>query len=672
MKNNKTSKGVWTFLSAIVVTCIALALMTAANHARAATITVMNTNDSGAGSLRQAIIDAGSGDTIDFSVTGTITLTTGELPINKDLSIAGPGISNLIVSGNHASRVFEINSGKAVMISGLTISDGSGGGIFNGGTLTLDNVVVSGNSSANGGGVFNFSAFPGTATLTVNNCTISDNSALAPLFGGGGGIFNNANSNGTATLTVSNSTISGNSSLSFGGGIANSSQNHGTATTRIINSTLSGNSACCAGGGGISNFTLDGSTAMVTASNCTISSNSASDGGGVFNSALTTVNIKNSIVANSTSGGDCSNLGTWNGTGKNFSTDSTCPGFTQVTSAQLNLGPRANNGGPTQTHALLSGSVAIDAVTDCTDVFGNPITTDQRGATRPVDGDGNGSALCDVGSFESQCLTCPSNITQSNDLDQCGAVVNYPPPTPIGDCGTLGCSPESGSFFPKGTTTVTCSTIQDSPVSCSFTITVNDTQPPSITCPNQNAALQASCPIATGPVAVAYPPPIATDNCPGVVTVACTPPSGSPFPVGTTTVNCKATDVSGNMSTCGFAVNVFSFCLQDETNTGNFVFINAATGDYSFFCNGVLIASGTGTLNVKGCQGSIEHNKGDRRVLIKLDTTAEGKGAGTAIVQLGVNSPKCQITDKNMSNNTCAMSAPPVPPGGKAKGQIQD
>jgi hypothetical protein len=124
-------------------------------------------------------------------------------------------------------------------------------------------------------------------------------------------------------------------------------------------------------------------------------------------------------------------------------------------------------------------------------------------------------------------------------------------------------------------------------------------------------------------------------------------------------------------------VTVFSFCLQDETNPGNFVLINpgaagqspngpaisGGTGGYSFFCNGVEIASGNGTLNSKGCEGTIEHNKGDRRVLISWDTTGNGgKGAGTAIVQVGVNNTRCQITDKNMSNNTCTAAALVVAP----------
>jgi len=138
-------------------------------------------------------------------------------------------------------------------------------------------------------------------------------------------------------------------------------------------------------------------------------------------------------------------------------------------------------------------------------------------------------------------------------------------------------------------------------------------------------------------------------------------------------VTCIATDASGNTASCSFSVTVFSFCLQDETNPGNFVLINAFTGDYIFYCNGVPIASGTGTLNVKGCQGSVLHVKGDRRVYMEWDTAAEGKGKGTAIVQVGVNNTRCQITDKSMNNNTCTAMTQVVSRLGKpGKGQSQN
>src|SRR6266496_3534151 len=113
-------------------------------QASAATITVINTSDSGAGSLRQAISDSSSGDTINFdsSLNGqTITLTSDELFINKNLTITGPGANLLAINGNTANRVFDIGSGITVTISGLTITNGNagyeGGGIYNQGTLTI-------------------------------------------------------------------------------------------------------------------------------------------------------------------------------------------------------------------------------------------------------------------------------------------------------------------------------------------------------------------------------------------------------------------------------------------------------------------------------------------------------------------------------------------------------
>jgi len=190
----------------------------------------------------------------------------------------------------------------------------------------------------------------------------------------------------------------------------------------------------------------------------------------------------------------------------------------------------------------------------------------------------------------------------------------------------------------------------------SYTLTVSGflCEPTCVDCsvvcpPNQN--ITASCSTGGG---VTYPPPTTTGSACGTVT--CSPPSGSVFPVGTTNVVCRAT----TGPSCSFTVTVQAFCLQDETNPGNYVLVNPTTGGYSFFCNGVQVASGRGTVTARGCMGTIEHNKADRRILIQWDTTAQGgKGAGTAIVQVGPNNTKCQITDKDMTNNTCNGFQPP-------------
>jgi len=152
----------------------------------------------------------------------------------------------------------------------------------------------------------------------------------------------------------------------------------------------------------------------------------------------------------------------------------------------------------------------------------------------------------------SQCfLTCPANVTTGNDVNQCGAIVVYPAPTTNGGCGVVTCIPPSGSFFPVGTTTVTC-TATAGP-SCSFTVTVNDTQAPTITCP---ANVTTSADPNQCSAVVTYSNATATDNCPGVGTPSCTPASGSTFPTGTTTVTCTVSDASGNSASCTFTVTV--------------------------------------------------------------------------------------------------------------------
>src|SRR3954447_8550889 len=185
-------------------------------------ITVTNTNDNGPGSLREALGIANDGDTINFSVTGTITLTTGQLMVNRNVTISGPGAPSLAISGNAANRVFRIASNRSVTISGLTITNGNtaaddGAGIYNDhSTLTLNACSVLGNSAGLGGGIYSDGS-AGSAMVTLNNSTFSGNSAIV-----GGGIYTDGEQSGSATLLVNDSVFDKNTTTLDGGGIYNS------------------------------------------------------------------------------------------------------------------------------------------------------------------------------------------------------------------------------------------------------------------------------------------------------------------------------------------------------------------------------------------------------------------------------------------------------------------
>jgi len=419
----------------------------------AADIQVTNNSDSGAGSLRQAIADVGIGEEITFAgtVTGTITLTSGELLINKNLTITGPGADILTISGNNASRVFNIGSGVTVTISSLTIANGYaaisgaginnnggtliindctitnnnaddwGGGIRNEGTATLNNSTVSGNTARMGGGIYNYLY----GTLTLNNCTVSGNEADE----WGGGIWNEY------MLTMNNCTMSGNSAGEWGGGIYNYSDGtlilnnctvsandaaygggiYNAGTVTLNNSTVSSNTAYSSGGG-ICNI-----QGTATLNNCTVSGNTASAGGGIFNNGV--ANVKNSIIAGNNAGFDGPDFyGTLTSYGCNLVEDTSDCTITGDETCNIYgedplLGPLQDNGGPTFTHALLKGSPAIEAVcTDCgcTTIAGAPVTTDQRGEPRPADGDDDGTALCDIGAYELQPAPCPPGVPTVN------------------------------------------------------------------------------------------------------------------------------------------------------------------------------------------------------------------------------------------------------------------
>ncbi|MBW4654109.1 MAG: DUF4347 domain-containing protein [Kaiparowitsia implicata GSE-PSE-MK54-09C] len=358
--------------------------------------TVINTTDAGEGSLRQAILNANAiagDDTITFTgatfeddIPDTITLTS---VITSNITINGTGANLLTLSGNNTSRVFFIVSGSVVNINNLTIANGDagtgfGGGIENSGTLTLNAVAIRNSRAASGGGLYSF------GTTTINNSTISGNTAT----GAGGGIY----SAGGTILTVRNSTISGNTG-SVGGGIL-----HDNSTADLTNVTISNNTATN-GGGGIFHF---GGTADLA--NVTITNNTAvSGGGGGIMRDSGSVNLRNSIVAGNNHATSPDVLGTFNNLGHNLigkSDGST--GFTHGTNGNIvgtiaapvnpGLGALADNGGPTQTHALLTGSRAANAGNNALAVG----ITDQRGQARIVGG------TVDIGAVESNILPLPT------------------------------------------------------------------------------------------------------------------------------------------------------------------------------------------------------------------------------------------------------------------------
>ncbi|MHB1422721.1 MAG: choice-of-anchor Q domain-containing protein, partial [Gemmataceae bacterium] len=318
----------------------------------------------------------GVNDTIQFNAElngQTITLSGTALEISKSVSIVGLGAGNLAISGNNQSRVFTVDAGAQVSFAALTIEDGNasasgGGGIDNsGGTVTVSNCTLSGNTASGGGGIDNSGG-----TVTVSNCTLSGNTAS-----GGGGIWNDG-----GTLTVNNSTLAGNSVSSYNGGSTS-------------------------GGGAIEN-----SVGTLTVSDSTVADNSSagSPGGGIVNVSGGSATLNNTIVAGNSTGGDLyldsGNGSVFSGAYNLIGDGSYLSSFTNSLQGNPLLAPLGNYGGPTQTLALLPGSPAINAGNNA--LIPSGITTDQRGQPRIV-----GSAV-DIGAFESQGFT----ITASSGNNQ--------------------------------------------------------------------------------------------------------------------------------------------------------------------------------------------------------------------------------------------------------------
>lgn len=310
--------------------------------------------------IGHAISRAASGDSISIAAA----TYKENLTISKSLNITGSGASTTIVDGGGVNTVVKVSSTTAhVGLSNVTVRNGLhfvGGGISNSGTLTVNNSTISGNTARGGGSAGLGGGIGNLGTLTVNNSTVNRNTVSGPFGAGfGGGIGNGG------TLTVNNSTITGNTASGWGGGIGNEGGN-----VTISNSTISGNKEIY-NHGGVANYSG-------------------------------AVTLQNSIVGNN-SGGDCYERTTITSKGYNLSSDGTCNfhGSGDMNNTNPMLGSLQNNGGPTQTQALLSGSPAIDAgnPNGCTDGSGHLLKTDQRGKPRPDSEDAGG---CDMGAYEHQ------------------------------------------------------------------------------------------------------------------------------------------------------------------------------------------------------------------------------------------------------------------------------
>lgn len=398
------------FYAAVFALVICL-LATFNQTAQAATVTVTNAAGAGAGSLRQAVINAASGDTIVFAAPLFDTPQTIEfissIIIEKNLTIMGRAANLLTIRVRAAdSPVFFINSFEnccAVTLSGMTItgghttstSDGVGGGIQNfGSTLTLRSVHVAGNTAGTAGGIFN-----NFGTLNIINSTISNNIANRP-GDAGGGIDNRS-----GTLTITNSTISGNiaaEGVFCGGGILSSGND---SSVTITNSTITNNIASEVSGGGV--FKRGGT---VTIRNTIIAANNffipdTPDVEAVNPDGSRGIFLSNgyNLIGNAPAG-----LGFTGGANNDQVGNST----THINPLVFPLG-NSDSGVP--IHALRLFPVASPAIDKGSAAAG--VTTDQRGLTRPFDipsipnvtgGDGS-----DIGAFEVQVSPTAASVSVS-------------------------------------------------------------------------------------------------------------------------------------------------------------------------------------------------------------------------------------------------------------------
>ena len=547
-------------------------------------------------------------DTISFSVNGTFVLTgaanddnggTGDLDIKQSLAIGGNGITNTIIDGGGIERIFDVfpSAASTFDISNLTVqngdtrttsfkeggamylhnnvtstisnsqiinnSSGANGAIENRGILTISNSVISNNQTIPTSGTVTGGGIHNAGTLSINNTTISNNSVR----GEGGGVFITV---GVAvTVSITNSTISGNTASVTGGGLGNGG---GIATTgnqgtiNIINSTISGNHADNNGGGAYF-VTPAGQPGNATLNNVTITNNTADNdnngagAGGGFAQNTAAVTLRNTIVAGNFNSiasvrddisGAVVASSSYNligdGTGSSGITNGVNNNQVGSGASPINpqLGALTNNGGLTETHALLAGSPAINTANNATCP-----PTDQRGVGRPI------GPICDIGSFESPFgVPTPTNTPTNTPTDT-------PTSTPVTPTNTPTDTPTNTPVIPTNTPT-------DTPTSTPVIPTNTPTDTPTNTpVPPTNTATDT-------PTNTPVPPTNTPTNTPTDTATPTNTPTNTPTP---TPVNQppSAAVTGGQCSTTNMASGTINLTLADpDGDSLSLVFVSSS------------------------------------------------------------------------------------------------
>jgi len=576
--------------------------------AQAATITVDSTADPGTNdgqcTLREAVVAMntttvgtsgcgadgafGSDDIILFDPAldgGTIPISS-QITIKQSLTITGPA-GGAIIQSDGSGRIFNFTPGNATLVlANLTLAGGnagtpsSGGGVFSFGNVTLTNSTVSGNSSGH--------------------------------FGGGVNAFGN--------VMLTNSTVSGNTAGENGGGI------NAFGNVTLINSTISGNTAG-KDGGGVNAF-------MITLDNSTVSGNTAGkDGGGV--DAFSNVTLNNTILSANTapnspnlfSGGSIS--ATFSLLGSDISPGS--GGNNIETQDDPRLDPLADNGGPTQTRALLLGSPALDVIPvvngSCNDTS---IITDQRGEARPQPAGGN----CDIGAFElvdTPPMAVAQNLTVQ--LDASGDVTITAANVDNGssdDFGVASRSINQSSFtcvnVGANTVTLTVTDTSGQTAEADAIVTVEDNITPNALAQNITVQLDDN---GTASITTADIDSGSTDNC-AIASLALDKTMFIGADIGANTVTLTVTDENGNSVAATATVSVAdsiapqAFC-QDMTVT--------------------LDATGSATLSANDVDNGSSDN-------VAIDSVSVSPSAFTT-ADLGDNPVTLTVTDTSGNEATC-------------------